>query len=325
MGTLSLAACGIRLEDDAPRVPLIPARDPIPGESFLIGLWQSSGALATQAAALGGAPTSLPARLAAIHRNQSDVLHAELLRLGVPQRVLDDAVRQAASATSTTSTSSPATGSPSGSGTSATTGACSPSSPTAPPGGLLGLAAAEAEDVGTAAFAGAASLPASAEPLAASALAQRAAAAALLGAPIAVPAPAWHGKSLAASFLETTRSAIYGFEVVAAQSPSGAQHTLALASLAQLRARAQTQESLAGDAAGPPALGYPLPFRVATPSAARRLAVSVLTELRSALARDLGSAGRDAEPLGSVVHWLADTEVLASRWGVALAPFPGLQ
>jgi hypothetical protein len=24
------------------------------------------------------------------------------------------------------------------------------------------------------------------------------------------------------------------------------------------------------------------------------------------------------------VQWLADTEVLASRWGIPLAPFPGL-
>jgi len=50
----------------------------------------------------------------------------------------------------------------------------------------------------------------------------------------------------------------------------------------------------------------------------------VLTDLRAAVARELGSAGGDVGPLGAVVQWLADTEVLASRWGVALAPFPGL-
>src|SRR4029079_8058866 len=74
-GSLGLAACGIRLEDDAPRVPLIPARNPVPVEVCLIGLRQSSGELAAHAASLGGAPTSLPARLAAIHRTQYDVLH----------------------------------------------------------------------------------------------------------------------------------------------------------------------------------------------------------------------------------------------------------
>jgi hypothetical protein len=297
-------------------VPLIPARNPVPGEAFLIGLWQSSGELAAHAASLGGAATSLPARLAAIHRTQYDVLHTELLRLGVPPGVLDEAAKHGSSATTSATTSTT-----SSKGTTAPT----PSTPSVPHAGPLGLAAAESEDVGTAAFTGAASLPASAEPLAGSTLAQRAAAAALLGAPVVVPEPAWKHLSLAASFLETTRSAVYGFEVVAAQSPTGAQRTLALATLAALQARAETQAALAADAAGPPDLGYPLPFRVTTPSAARRLAVSLLTELRAALARDLGSAGGDAEPLGSVVHWLADTEVLASRWGVALAPFPGLQ
>jgi hypothetical protein len=49
-----------------------------------------------------------------------------------------------------------------------------------------------------------------------------------------------------------------------------------------------------------------------------------MTELRAANARELEAAGDDVGPLSSVVHWLADTEVLASRWGVALAPFPGL-
>jgi hypothetical protein len=329
-GSLGLAACGIRLEDDAPRVPLVPARDPIPGEAFLIGLWQSSGDLATQAAALGGAATSLPARLAAIHRSQYDVLHAELLRLGVPQRVLDEATRHTTASSSTPGTAT------AGSATSAGSATGGPTAPSAPQGGVLGLAAAEAADLGTAALSGASSLPASAVPLASSALAQRSAAATLLGAPVEVPEPTWRGKSLAASFLETTRSAVYGFEVVAAQSPTGAQHTLARTTLAQLQARGQTQTTLAGDAAGPPALGYPLPFRVTTPSAARRLAVNLVTELRAALARDLGSAAAlardpgatdhgDTAPLASVVDWLADTEVLASRWGVALEPFPGLQ
>jgi hypothetical protein len=117
---------------------------------------------------------------------------------------------------------------------------------------------------------------------------------------------------------------VYAFEVVAAQSPSGAQHTLALATLSALESRAQDQESLAGASAGPPALGYPLPFPVTTAATARRLAVQVLTDLRASVARDLGSTGGDIGPLGALVQWLADTEVLASQWGVRLSAFPGL-
>jgi hypothetical protein len=161
-------------------------------------------------------------------------------------------------------------------------------------------------------------------PLVGSVLAQRAAAASLLGAPTTWPEPTWSAPSLAASYLESTRAAVYAFEVVAAQSPTGAQHTLALATLAALESRGQDQESLAGASAGPPALGYPLPFPVTTPAAARKLAVQVLTDLRASVARDLGSTAGDIGPLGALVQWLADTEVLASRWGVPLAAFPGL-
>jgi hypothetical protein len=169
-----------------------------------------------------------------------------------------------------------------------------------------------------------ATVPVAAIPLVGSVLAQRGAAASLLGDPATWPEPTWSAPSLASSYLASTRAARYAFEVVAAQSPAGAQHTLALSTLAALESRAEAQESLAGTSAPPPALGYPLPFPVTSPAAARKLAVQVLTELRAAVARDLGSTSGDVGPLGAVVRWLSDTEVLASRWGVPLSPFPGL-
>ena len=113
--------------------------------------------------------------------------------------------------------------------------------------------------------------------------------------------------------------------MVTAQSRKGAQHTLAQATLTALRARAAQQETWAGESAGPPDLAHPLPFPVTTPAAARLLAVAVLTDLRAAVARELGTAGEDTGALGMLVRWLADSEVLASRWGVSLAPFPGLK
>jgi hypothetical protein len=315
---MSLAACGIRLEDDAPRVPLIPTRAPIAGEAFLIALWRHSDALAERAAGVGGPATGVPARLAGLHRRQVAVLRAELLRLGVPQKVLDDASAPAATAT-TGSTSAPTTR--------ATTTATSTGTTTAgtsPVAGPKALAAEEASDLGPTAIASLARVPGSAVPLVGSLLAQRAAAASLLGAPATWPEPTWSAPSLASSYLESTRAAVYAFEVVAAQSPTGPQRTLALATLAALQSRASEQESLAGASAGPAALGYPLPFAVTTPAAARRLAARVLTDLRASVARDLGSTNGDLGPLGALVQWLADTEVLASRWGVRLSAFPGL-
>jgi hypothetical protein len=187
------------------------------------------------------------------------------------------------------------------------------------------LAAAEAADVASTAFPLLARVDARARPLAAALLSQRWAAATLLGTPRPVAVPTWQAAALASSFLDSTRAAIYGLQDVAAQSAAGAQLTLARATLAALQARAEIQEGLAGASAGPPPLGYSLPFPVATPAAARQLAVQVLTGLRASNARDLASAGAAAGPLGSAVGWLADTEVLASRWGVRLSAFPGLK
>lgn len=314
LAAMSLAACGIRLEDDAPRVPLVPTRGPLPGEAFMVGLWRSSATLAEQAGALGGAGAALPARLATLHRQQVDILGAELRRLGVPQKVLDDARSPSTPATTSGSSGTPTT-SPTPSSPSSSTGTAGPA----------GLAVAERADVAAEAFTALATVPDSATALVGAALAQRLAAAALLGGSSpAVPPPTWEASTVAASFLSTTRAAVYAFEVVAAQSPSGAQETLAAVTLSALRARARVQEALAGASASPAPLGYDLPSGVTTPAAARTLAIGTLTGLRSACAREVSAAVPDPGPVASAVQWLADTEVLASRWGVPLAPFPGL-
>lgn len=326
LGTLSalaLASCGIRLEGDAPRIPLLPARTPIDGETFLLGLVRSSAELAGDARGLGGAGTSLVARLAGLHARQVTVLGAELRRLGVPQALVDQAAGPPSGAAST-STAAP---------TQTTAGTAVSGSPTSGPTtqpvrSPADLAAAELADTGTSSQPVGLSLTqaaAAARPLAGALLAQRVAAAALLGAPPAADEPTWQSPGLASSFLDSTRAAVYGIQVVAAQSPTGAQAALARTTLAALQARQQTQEVLAGTSAGPTPLGYPLPFPVTTPTAAARLAVQVLTELRAANARDLASAAGDPKPLASAVRWLGETEVLASRWGVPLSAFPGLR
>ena len=304
---LTLAACGIQFGDSAPRPPAVPARTPVPGEAFLLALVHSSAQLSRQAAALGGARTGVPAQLATLHAQQVSVLEAELLRLGVPQTLITSARSTAPTpARSTTATTKPV-------------------SPGAASTSPADLAAAEAADATSTAFPLLARVAAPARPLAAALTAQRWAAANLLGTRRPLTVPTWKAAALASSFLDSTRAAIYGLQVVAAQSSPGAQATLARLTLASLQARAQLQEGLAGASAGPSPLGYPLPFPVTTPAAARLLAVHVLTELRATNARDLGAAADAAGPLESAVGWLADTEVLASRWGVRLSAFPGLK
>lgn len=308
LAAMSLSACGIRLEEGAPHLPLVPTRKPVAGEAFLIGLWRECADLTRQASALGGAPAGLPARLAVLHDDQAEVLRQELLRVGVPGTVLDTAPTGPTATGSTTTSSTGSTSTP----------------PAATGGGLRALAAHEAAVVGAPAFRSLAHAVSAAVPLYGALLAQRGAAATLLGGTVAWPEAAWDSPSLAAGFLDSTRAAVYGFEVVAAQSPTGAQRTLARSTLAALQAREHTQESLAGSAAGPAPLAYPLPFPVTTPAAARRLAGHLVTELRAAVARQLAQVGTSDGPLGSLVQWLAQTEVLASRWGLPLEAFPGL-
>lgn len=332
---LPLAACGIRLEDDAPRLPLVPTREPVPAESFLLEVWTGSAALAEQAAAIGAAAGSLPARLAQLHREQAGVMRAVLVRLGVPESVLEKA-QQAAVATSAPSTgpSSARTtpGATVGSttqGPGSTTGGpgpttTEPTSPATAGPSPASLGEAEARLLTSESFVSLAELDDTTVAVAGALLAQRAAAASLLGEEPGWAREEWSEPGLASALLETLRSAAYGFEVVAAQS-KGAQAALAKQGLATLRQREAELEQLAGAQAAPPALGYPLPFRVATPGDARRLAVHVLTGLRESVAAQLTAADGRAQPLAALTRWLAETEVLASRWGIALEAFPGLR
>ena len=330
-----LSACGIRLEDDAPRVPLIPTREPIPGEGVLLGLWLGAGDLAGQAAELGGAAKALPARLATLHEEQAEVLRSLLRSLGVPDRVVAEAqsLHQARAAAPTTAAATGTTTglpAPAPSSSSPPAERTSPAAPASPGGTPTGatpasLGAAEAATLSADSFAELARLGRDTVVTPAAALAQRAAAATLLGEPPLWPTPrSLVAPALAADALETSRAATYGMEVVAAQS-QGSQRRLATATLATLRARAATQEGLVGDSAPPASLGYPLPFAVTGSGAARRLAVHVLDGLRARQAAATAQAAGDVTSLVACLQWLAEAEVLCQRWGLEPEPFPGLR
>lgn len=323
--TVPLAACGIRLEDDAPRLPLIPTREPVPGEAFLLGLWLGSTDLAEQASALGGAAAALPARLAALHRDQAEVLRTLLRTAGVPDVVVREAEQQHGSAA--TASSAPTSSSPASSSTATATATDSSTAtgptttPTAPSRSTL--AASEVASLSAESFAALGALDAETVPAPAAALAQRATAATLLGRAPTWPTQEAVSPALAAAALEATRAAVYGLEVVAAQS-SGSQRRLATTTLATLRARVARLESVAGDSAGPPSLGYPLPFPVTGAASARRLAQHVLSGLRAAHAAATARAAGDPSGLAATVQWLTEAEGLCHRWGLPLEPFPGL-
>lgn len=93
--TLGASGCGVRLEDDAPRIPLVPTRQPVPAESALLTLLAETRALARLAAEGSG---SLAPRLAAIHDEQVTFLAAALTNQQVPARLQAAATAPAATA-----------------------------------------------------------------------------------------------------------------------------------------------------------------------------------------------------------------------------------
>ena len=290
---LPTAGCGIRLEDDAPRVPLVPTRTPVPAEAELVALTRGTAALAELAATVPGA---VAADLATLHRRQHTVLRSTLLADGVPAADLD-----AAPSASPTASASP----------SATT-----------TGGRAALAAAEGASAATAG--GFAGVSDDLRATIASLHAQRYAAAALLsGRPPTVPLDPVGGDQVSA--LATAASAaVYFLEIVSARS-TGAQRDRSDATLAALRDLRADQ--LAGGAQPDDSLGHPLPFPVDDAAAAARLARASLTTLRAAYGEHLGPiVASDGGPgLAALTRWLGTVEVEAHRWGVDLEPFPGLE
>ena len=82
-----LAACDIRLEDDAPTLPLL-QRKSVPDEAVLVDLVRRTTALA-QAAGRVPNPNDAVSRLATVHQTQADVLRSRLTAAGVPNHVID--------------------------------------------------------------------------------------------------------------------------------------------------------------------------------------------------------------------------------------------
>lgn len=312
---LAGAGCGIRLEEGAPAVPLVPTRDPIAGEAAVVALLRGTEALVDDAAHTPPGDSPLVAALPWVHRRQAAVLRGVLEDAGVPPSVINGPRPDTSSET------------PSPSGTPSPTPA--PLTPT-----LLGTREAEAIT----------SLPALLEappamrPLLVALLAQRASTATVLaGTPPSglartptddTPNEPWPDPRAAATLLDASRAAAYGFEVVAAQSRDAAR-SAAWTALTTIRGIAGEQERRAGTAARPPAVGYPLPFPVRSAADATRLATHVSTGLLESYAAQLptvtaNASARTTTSVTDLLRWLAAVQVDALAWKVSMAPFPGL-
>ena len=153
--------------------------------------------------------------------------------------------------------------------------------------------------------------------------AQRAAAAALLGAAPSWPPAAVLPVDAAAVALEPTRQATYAVQVAAARTPaSGRAPYLDL--LGTLQRREAALASAAGTSAGEAPVGYRLPFPVTTPDEARRLTRSVLDALVNRGLDPLALLPVGSEAVTEVVRLQAEAAVLRVPWGAVLTPFPGL-
>lgn len=296
-GLLTLGGCGIRLEDDAPRIPLLPTRTPLPAEDLLVALARECAVLAARAE---GSASPLARTLGPLHRRQHTVLRTALVGAGVRAEVVDSPGPSATPAPTSTTTTPP------------------PSPVTA-----AALGATEAASAARAAQFAAVAMPLRA-PVAALHAQRWAAATVLTGRAPSAPAAGTDpvdGRAVG-DLADATASAVYLLEVATARS-TGAQRTRGTATLTALRAVLAEQRA-SGDAPEP-SLGHPLPFPVATPADAVRLARAALTGLRTDHGRALADlAALGAPGLVAATRWQGTVEAEASRWGAALTPFPGL-
>ncbi|KAB7746008.1 DUF4439 domain-containing protein [Nostocoides sp. F2B08] len=322
--TGSLAGCSVRLEDDAPAIPLVPTRESVPAENALLWLLADSRRL------------SLSTR-SAVYQEQVAVLRSALHRAGIPIETLDGAIAGAGGSTSATETpaAQPSATRPSAAQTSATqtsatqtsatqtsatltSASPSASAPPASPGAALDRIE-ELRRCGPGVF-----------PVVMSLLAQRWAAVTIAGEPLPEPmleegsGRIWRYPALAREFAVLTQPAVYALEVVSAQSRDDSRE-VAIEALSTLRLLAREQDVRAAGTTPPPDLGYALPFRVDSEESAAALARHVLATLLSGygalLSTVTGSAQEDAAR--DVVTWIGSVSWLGQAWGLAPQAFPG--
>ncbi|MCG7320656.1 DUF4439 domain-containing protein [Arsenicicoccus bolidensis] len=337
-----LTACRVRLEDDAPRVPLIPTREPTEDEALLLAAWRASTDLGRMTTGLAGDGVTA-SRLHAVQARTFDQVLRDR-RVPDAQRT-SPAASPTASSTAASSAGSTVSAAATGSSASAASSAGSTvsaassasasasavstpngstpngSTPTAPPD-RTAVARAEAGAVSPAALAELATAHAGQLPLLASFAACRARLAAVLGAPPSWPAWGETASPADAGLLAAHRRARYHLEVAAARTPAEARAPFAreLDRVAGVVVRLESR----GASTGAPPAGYPLPFPVRDAAAARRLVTHALTTLETACGTTWSAGSGSSEAVTTTTRLVVDTVTAGAAWGVPLRAFPGL-
>ncbi len=293
-----LVACDIRLEDDAPTLPLL-QRKSVPDEAVLVDLVRRTTALAQTAGRVPN-PNDAVGKLANIHQTQADVLRSRLISAGVPNHVIDGPT----TATTTSPTTTP-------------TAAVS-----APPSTTPQDVAAGETALLAAVLPALATVTAANRAVVASVVASCGAAAELLGATVPWPSADPLPPAAAVPLLDGTRSAAYAFQVVAAQT-GGDQRAVAEGTHTDLTTRATELAGMAGSSAPVGPLGYALPYPVTAPDVAARLAGQVLTTLVAGGLAPLATLPEGSTATTTLVRLLVGAQRLGRTWGVAPVPFPG--
>ncbi|MEP7161177.1 MAG: hypothetical protein ABI746_08730 [Dermatophilaceae bacterium] len=291
LGAVTLCGCGGHLEDDAPRLPLIPTRTVDPRASAVADeLRLVRRARAACAALREGNLAGLSASLAALHATQEGVLAARVRELGEDP---DDRIRLPESATGTT------------------------------PAPVTSLAQGESLGLDVEGRQALSHVPGEEVALVLSVRTQRVVAAPLVGVSLAAwPDPACATPAEAARLLAAARSTEYGLQVAAARG--GADPSPVADALRAAEETRRALEVLPGGAAASAALGYDLPFPVPDAVAATRLAVTCLQGFSAAVIAGGPAAVGNTEALVTLLRWAALAENLARTLGVPLQAFPGL-
>ena len=223
-----LAGCGVQLEEDAPRIPLIPTRAPMKDEQALRAVLARSTALRSLAKAVESGPTSIAGQLSTLHDTQVTLIVRLLRDGGVPESLISAAPSQALSASASPTTAPSIAASP-------TTASSTHASPTtAPIASTSVLATAEDDSVRDISLV---HLSTAHVALIGAMIAQRLAAVTLLGGPTASDVATGPKGAEAVRLLAAARAAVYGFEVVAVQIDSNGSALAGFAADSRLRAR----------------------------------------------------------------------------------------
>ncbi len=314
-----LTACRVRLEDDAPRVPLIPTREPTEDEALLLAAWRASTDLSRMTTGLAGDGVTA----SRLHAVQARIFDQVLRDRRVPdaQRTSPAASPTTSPTVSSTASSTAASSASASAGSTPNGSAPNGSAPTAPPD-RAAVARAEAGAVSPAALAELATAHAGQLPLLASFAACRARLAAVLGAPPSWPAWGETASPADAGLLAAHRRARYHLEVAAARTPAEARAPFAteLDRVAGVVVRLESR----GASTGAPPAGYPLPFPARDTAAARRLVTHALTTLETACGTTWSAGSGSSEAVTTTTRLVVDTVTAGAAWGVPLRAFPGL-